>query len=303
MILKLSFRRFLAVVSILFWVVSMAFPLQKASAEVMDHTKYQMDWSYSKSKKKPIRTELIKTADGKIAFCLNVDLKSPSGQDLPEIGNVDLGVYRVLLNGYPQKSPQELGVSDWRDAHYATQLAVWNALKQVDINDLDFRNKNVEKVMRDIVAKANSSEEVQEITMSVSPLEKQEAILKDEFFETGLYTVQTNAKSGTYQVQATGAPQGVKFVNENGEAKTEFNVGEKFRILVPKQAPSGEFSFKVSGTLTKLKGIAHKGTPKIQDAVVLLERSEEKTSPELMVSWKKTEAPQKPNKPSTPYKR
>ena len=68
-----------------------------------------MDWSYSRSKKKPIRTELIKTADGKIAFCLNVDLKSPSGQDLPEMGKVDINVYRVLLNGYPQKSPQELG--------------------------------------------------------------------------------------------------------------------------------------------------------------------------------------------------
>ena len=97
-------------------------PASKAFAEVMDHTKYEMNWSYSKSKKKPIRTELIKTADGKIAFCLNVDLKSPSGQDLPEMGKVDINVYRVLLNGYPQKSPQELGVSDWREAHYATHL-------------------------------------------------------------------------------------------------------------------------------------------------------------------------------------
>ena len=43
---------------------------------------------------------------------LKCDLKSPSGQDLPEMGKVDINVYRVLLNGYPQKSPQELGVSD-----------------------------------------------------------------------------------------------------------------------------------------------------------------------------------------------
>ena len=70
-------------------------------------------------------------------------------------------------------------------------------------------------------------------------------------------------------------------------SKTEFNVGEKFRILVPKQTPAGGFSFKVIGKLTKLQGIAHKGTPTIQNAVVLLERSEEETSPELSVSWKK----------------
>ena len=77
-------------------------------------------------------------------------------------------------------------------------------------------------------------------------------------------------------MQATGAPAGVKFANEKGETKTEFNVGEKFRILIPKQTPAGGFSFKVSGNLTKLQGIAHKGTPTIQNAVVLLERSEEK---------------------------
>ncbi|SDZ38363.1 MULTISPECIES: thioester domain-containing protein [Bacillus] len=296
--MKPSYKLLAVFFGLLLVFANLLFPLQQAFAVVMDHTKYQMDWSYSKSKKKPIRTELIKTADGKIAFCLNVDLKSPSGQDLPELGKVDIGVYRVLLNGYPQKSPQELGVSDWREAHYATQLAVWNALGQVDINDLDFRNKNVERVMRDIVARAKSSEEVQEITMSVTPSEKQEAVLEGEFFQTDLYTVQTNAKSGTYQVQATGAPEGVKFVNEQGETKTQFNVGEKFRVLIPKQAPSGEFSFKVLGTLTKLQGIAHKGTPKIQDAVVLLERSEEKTSPDLAVSWKKAGVPQKPNKPS-----
>jgi hypothetical protein len=35
----------------------------------------------------------------------------------------------------------------------------------------------------------------------------------------------------------------LKFANEKGETKTEFNVGEKFRILIPKQTPAGGFSF------------------------------------------------------------
>ena len=61
-------------------------------------------------------------------------------------------------------------------------------------------------------------------------------------------------------------------------SKTEFNVGEKFRILIPKQTPAGGFSFKVIGKLTKLQGISYKGTPTIQNAVVLLERSEENKS-------------------------
>ncbi|MGG2063640.1 MULTISPECIES: thioester domain-containing protein [unclassified Bacillus (in: firmicutes)] len=286
MILKQPYKLWIALVSVLIIVSSFVFPLGKAFALVMDHTKYQMDWSYSKSLKKPIRTELIKTADGKIAYCLNVHLKSPSGQDLPEIGKADIGVYRVLLNGYPVKSPQELGVSTWEEAHYATQLAVWNALKQIDINDLDHRNKNVGKAMREIVTNAENSTEVQEITMNVTPTEKQTATLKNDFFETDLYTVETNATKGTYQVQATNAPEGVKFVNENGEAKTQFNVGEKFRVLIPKATKAGEFSFKVVANLSRLQAIKYKGTPAIQDATVLVERGEEKTSPDLLVNWK-----------------
>ncbi|WP_257205486.1 thioester domain-containing protein [Bacillus cereus] len=285
--------------------INATFSPQKVVAKVMDHTKYQMDWSYSKLTKKPFRTELIKTADGKIAFCLTVHLKSPSGQDLPEMGKVDDLVYRVLLHGHPQTSMQELGVSNWRIAHYATQLAVWIASKQIDINDLDFRNKQVETVTKSILAKAKSNNEVQEISMSVSPSAEQKAILHGEFFETGLYTVQTNAKDGTYKIQTTNAPQGVKFVNKNNEAKTEFTVGEKFRILIPKQTSSGGFSFKVSGYLTKLQGISFKGTPIIQNTVVLLERSKEQTSPNFPVNWKKTSTPNKqntPNKSSTPYK-
>lgn len=285
MILKQPYKLWVALVCALFIITNLVFPLAKASAEVMDHAKYQMDWSYSKSLNKPIRTELIKTADGKIAYCLSVHLKSPSGEDLPEIGKTDVEVYRVLLNGYPQKSMQELGVSTWEEAHYATQLAVWNALKQIDINDLDHRNKKVGKAMAEIVAKAQSSQEVQEISMSVTPLEKQTATLKNDFFETDLYTVKTNATKGTYQVQATNAPKGVKFVNEKGEAKTQFNVGEKFRILIPKATKKGEFSFKVVANLLRLQAIKYKGTTTIQDAAVLLEREEEKTSPDLLVNW------------------
>ncbi|HDX9577814.1 TPA: thioester domain-containing protein [Bacillus pseudomycoides] len=288
MILKQPYKLWIALVCALFIITNLVFPLEKASAEVMDHTKYQMDWSYSKSLNKPVRTELIKTADGQIAYCLSVHLKSPSGQDLPEIGKTDVEVYRVLLNGYPQKSPQELGVSTWEEAHYATQLAVWNALKQIDINDLEHRNKNVGKAMAEIVARAQSSQEVQEITMSVTPLEKQTATLKNDFFKTDLYTVETNATKGTYQVQATNAPEGVKFVNENGEAKTQFSVGGKFRILIPKATKKGEFSFKVVANLSKLQAIKYKGTTAIQDAAVLLERGEEKTSSDLLVNWEAT---------------
>ncbi|MES5896602.1 VaFE repeat-containing surface-anchored protein [Bacillus cereus group sp. RP43] len=259
--------------------------LPNASAEVMTHEKYSMNWSYSNSLGKDIRTEIIKNSSGQIAYCLTLGLKSPNGEDLPEMGKTDNVVYRVLLNGYPQKSAEQLGVENKNEAHYATQLAVWNALGQLDVNELKHMNKNVEKAAKAIIDGANRSEDTQEIFMNVIPAEKQKAELKGEFFETNLYTVQTNAKSGSYKVLSKNAPNGVKIVSENGEVKDQLSVGEKFRIQIPKDTTTGEFNLSVAANLTKVQAIAYRGTDTVQNATVLLERNEEKLSSDLAVNW------------------
>ncbi|KMQ11674.1 VaFE repeat-containing surface-anchored protein [Bacillus mycoides] len=259
--------------------------LPRASAEVMTHEKYSMDWSYSNSLGKHIRTEIIKNSSGQIAYCLTLGLKSPNGEDLPEMGKTDNVVYRVLLNGFPQKSVQQLGVANQNEAHYATQLAVWNALGQLDVNELKHANKNVEKAAKAIINAANNSGDTQDIYMNVIPAEKQKAELKGEFFETNLYTVQTNAKSGSYKVVAKNAPNGIKIVSENGEVKDQLSVGEKFRIQIPKNTKTGEFNLSVAANLTKVQAIAYRGTDTVQNATVLLERNEEKLSSDLAVNW------------------
>ncbi|MBJ7929229.1 TQXA domain-containing protein [Bacillus toyonensis] len=262
--------------------------LPRASAEVMTHEKYSMEWSYSNSLGKYIRTEFIKNSSGQIAYCLTLGLKSPNGEDLPEMGKTDNVVYKVLLNGFPQKSTQQLGVANENEAHYATQLAVWNALGQLDVNELKHENKNVEKAAKAIINNANNSEETQDIFMNVIPAEKQKAELKGEFFETNLYTVQTNAKSGSYKVVAKNAPTGVKIVSENGEVRDQLSVGEKFRIQIPKNTKTGEFNLSVAANLTKVQAIAYRGTDTVQNATVLLERNEEKLSSDLAVNWEAT---------------
>ncbi|MED0952638.1 SpaA isopeptide-forming pilin-related protein [Bacillus mobilis] len=275
----------LSILSVLVLTISMFLPQTRVQAEVMDRETYKMDWSYSEQFGKDIRTELIKTANGQIAYCLTHGLKSPNGQDLPEMGKTDDIVYRVLLNGYPQKSPSDLGVSNWEEAHYATQLAVWNALGQVSVADLKHHNGNVEKAAKAIITAADHGQETQEIYMNVVPTEEQKAELKGDFFETSLYTVETNAKQGTFKVQTNNAPQGIKIINENGEVKEQLNVGEKFRIQIPKNTNSGKFNLKVISNLSNLQAIAYKGTNTIQDATVLLERGEEKISGDLSVNW------------------
>lgn len=128
-----------------------------------------MKWAYSPQFGKDIRTELLKNSKGQVAYCLAYGLKSPNGSDLPESGRTNDIVYRVLLNGYPQKSPEELGVSTWEQAHYSTQLALWNSLGQINIAELQFKDVAVEKATKAIIHAADQSQDTQDVYMNVVP--------------------------------------------------------------------------------------------------------------------------------------
>ncbi|MBY0596945.1 SpaA isopeptide-forming pilin-related protein [Bacillus bingmayongensis] len=284
--LKRSYQMLLIVTSMLLIVLNFVFPLTKASAEVINREKYEMNWSYSPMYGKDLRTELLKNANGQIAYCLTYGKLSPNGDDLPEMGRTDNIVYRVLVNGYPQKSPEELGVSDWKQAHYATQLSVWASLGQIDINEVEHRDASIAKAVKTIIDGANASQETQEMYMNVTPADNQEAKLNGEYFETTVYQVESNARNGVFTVHLKNAPNGTKIVSENGEAKEQFHLGEQFRILIPKSSQTGDFSLQVTSNLSKLHAVAYKGNDKVQDATVLLERNEEKVSTDLRVHWK-----------------
>ncbi|MEI4615988.1 SpaA isopeptide-forming pilin-related protein [Bacillus cereus] len=280
------FKPVTILMSLCMFFMSVLIPLKSASAEVIHREKYEIAWAYSPQYGKDVRTELLKNANGHIAYCLVYGKKSPDGQDLPEIGRTDDVVYRVLLNGYPQKTPEQLGVSTWQQAHYATQLSVWVALGQLNPDDLQFKDSEVERAVKAIRYAADHKEDTQDVFMNVKPTDKQEAKLNGAYFETTQYTVESNAKQGAYQVALNQAPVGTRIVTEQGEVKETFSIGETFRVQVPKSSKSAELSLKVTANLTNQHAVVYKGTESIQDATVLLERSQEKVSQDIQVFWK-----------------
>ncbi|EOP78663.1 TQXA domain-containing protein [Bacillus cereus HuB4-4] len=274
------------VMSLCMFFISVLIPMKSASAEVIHRENYEMNWAYSPQYGKNVRTELLKNTSGQIAYCLVYGLKSPNGTDLPEVGRTDDVVYRVLLNGYPQKTPEQLGVSTWQQAHYATQLSIWHALGQINTGELQFKDAAVEQATKAITYAADHTGDTQDVYMNVQPTDKQEAKLNGEYFETTTYAVETNAKKGEYKIQLQEAPAGTRVVTEQGEAKETFQLGEKFRVQVPKSSKSAELSLRVTANLTNQHAVMYKGTSVIQDATVLLERSQEKVSKDLQVFWK-----------------
>ncbi|WP_144572316.1 thioester domain-containing protein [Bacillus paramycoides] len=266
-------------------IILLGIGMPQVKAEVMNRETYEMDWSYSKAKDREIKTEIIKTASGSIAYCLTPDLRSPNGDDLPEMGKTSDAVYRVLLNGYPQKSPSELGVATVEEAHYATQLAVWIAANELTEEDLVAKNKQVHNLMKRLVEASKKETGSQDVFFKVNPIDPQTAIQKGDYLETGFYAIQTNAVSGSYTILPENAPKGIRIVNERGEEKSTLSINEKFKIIIPKDTISGNFKMKVKSTLTNLQAIAFKGSGKVQNTTILLQRNSEKISTDLIVNW------------------
>ena len=74
--------------------------------------------------------------------------------------DTDPAVWGVITNGYPYKTPQELGVNTEYEAYYATKMAVWAVVHDNYSNLNDWKangsqNANVEKAMKDLVAKGD----------------------------------------------------------------------------------------------------------------------------------------------------
>ncbi|HIT87593.1 MAG TPA: thioester domain-containing protein, partial [Candidatus Coprocola pullicola] len=108
---------------------------------------------------------VYKAEDGKEypAYCANPN--RPGVEDLSaktydvDVDQLDTdpAVWGVITNGYPYKSPQELGVNTEYEAYYATKMAVWAVVHNNYSNLDDWKangnqNAHVEKAMKDLVA-------------------------------------------------------------------------------------------------------------------------------------------------------
>ncbi|ARX70212.1 thioester domain-containing protein [Bacillus thuringiensis] len=91
--------------------------ITKISAELIRNEAYQMNWSYSFSKKQDIQATLSKMPSDELMYSIVPQGFSLDTNNLSKVKKTT----PILLEGYPQKKPEELGVSTWEEAHYATR--------------------------------------------------------------------------------------------------------------------------------------------------------------------------------------
>lgn len=202
----------------------------------------------------------------RVAYCVDPDLKGIgyisgefSGYDV-ELKNLitDEKCWRALKNGYPYKTPAELGVETDQDAYLATKMALYAMLRgntESDIRaayrpgedkvagqDMDEIKRRGEKVINaicNLVNIGNNGTEKMKYTnnLSIQTIGSFTENQKDKNYYYQAAKVVSNVECTEYTIKGfSGFPEGTIITNKEGIEQTTFKGGDEFRIMVPRKA-------------------------------------------------------------------
>lgn len=154
----------------------------------------------------------------------------------------DVGLWRRIINGYPYKTIEELGVANKEEAFTATKQAVYcyiHGNNPDDYGAIGEAGQRTLNAMRAIINNANNSNETK--ISSIIDINKNDEEWKqdekDKNYVSKTYSVTAGAKISNYKVIVSKENSedigGIKLTDENNNEKSEFMPEEKFKILIP----------------------------------------------------------------------
>lgn len=194
------------------------------------------------------------------AYCLNLELDGATENFSYTVSAdtqiTDMEIWRTVVNGYPYKTPEELGCATKEEAYLATRQAIYCAV--YDRNPNSYSSLGGEagartlNAMKNIVNIARTSTEIKpsatlNITASSAKWEIDEI---DKNYVSKEFNVTASAGIKNYDVLLSGnIVEGTKIVDTNNVEKVTFSGGEKFKILLPIKnlREDGSFNINVSG--------------------------------------------------------
>ena len=145
-------------------------------------------------------------------------------------------VWRVLCNGFPYKTPEELGVENDYDAFCATKQAVYSVIYGYD-PVIRYRggDERGTKIANAIVKMVNIARTTTDNYMTPQiAINEVGKIKKEGEYYTQTYSVNSNVPLKDYSVYPiSGLPVGSYFADVNGIQKTNFISNENFKVYIP----------------------------------------------------------------------
>ena len=147
-------------------------------------------------------------------------------------------VYNIILNGYPYKTPAQLGVETEDDAYVATKLAIKSVLLNRDPREhykpMDEKGQKIIDAMYEMAEKGKIGNlNNKDATVAINKIGD---LIESENYYYQEYGVSANIKIAKYSVKSIESfPEGSFVADSTGANKTTFSSTEKFRIMIPKE--------------------------------------------------------------------
>ena len=220
----------------------------------------------------------------------------------------DLGLWRTVINGYPYKSLEELGVADTDEAFTATKQAVYCYLYENEPDDYEAIGEAGERTLnalKKIVSDAqNSTETINTNNVEIKAESKNWTDdEKDNKYISKIYSVKSDVKHLDYEIEVKGTlPEGSKITKLDGTETSKFSEKENFKIMLPKEklTEDGKFTLNIK-TEVKTKPVLYGASPSAdwQNYALTAYMFEDATN-KYTDTYTKIEKPKEPEKPKTP---
>lgn len=167
----------------------------------------------------------------------------------------DVKLWRIIINGYPYKTLEELGCSNKEEAFTATKQAIYCYIHGNNPNDYSPIGEAGQRTLNALHMILNNAENCTETQISntvkiIKEKDLFEVDSKDKNYVSKTYSVQAGTTISNYKVELektnTELPEGIKIKDTNNNTKTEFSPNEKFKVLIPIKNLTDEGDFNIA---------------------------------------------------------
>ncbi len=173
----------------------------------------------------------------------------------------DVNLWRIIINGYPYKSIQELGCNNKQEAFTATKQAIYCYIHGNNPNDyqaIGEAGQRTLNALNKILQDGKNSKETQ-ISNNIKINIEADTFKVDNINKecvSKIYSIKAGTTITNYKVNLSATkgqlPEEIKITDLNNNEKQEFSQNEKFKILIPIKNLRNNGSFNIN-IETKIK--------------------------------------------------
>ena len=166
----------------------------------------------------------------------------------------DVKLWRIIVNGYPYKTIEQLGCRNKEEAFTATKQAIYCYIHGNNPNDYQAIGEAGTRTLNALNKILDDAEKCKETQVSntIKIIKEQDNFnidSKEQEYVSKIYSISAGTTILTYKIELqsldSDLPEGIKITDINNNPKKEFSQNEKFKILIPIKNLTKEANFNI----------------------------------------------------------